>query len=420
MRPLDPTIRVVVGIDVAKRRHVACVLEAVTGAVRQKGVDIEATADGYRAFQRLLGRWGTPAETLVGMEATGCLWEPLYDTLTHAGYPVVLLNPRQTAAWAASLGLRAKTDGIDAHTLARGLGAGYARASSMPDETVQALRELTRARRDLVQSRTAARQRLLDELVVVFPELPDHLPQRCDLAHPAVLHLLATYGTARALADAASDEIAALLAQHSRDRWGAAEASALQQLAGTSAASTRAVAARGVVVRTFARHLLDLQHRIADLEAAITEILADDDQARRLRQIPGIGPIGAATIRAELGDVTRFTTVDEIVAYAGLDPRVHRSGTFVGQAKLSKRGPGALRHALYLAALIAARTATEWGDRYARLLQRGRAKKEALTILARAMLKVVYALLRTGADYDPTRLQSQPLSSPSSAGRTGA
>ena len=404
MTTLAPTIRLVVGVDVAKRRHVACVLDAATGVVRQQRIGIEATAEGYARFPQQLQRWADPADTLVGMEATGCLWEPLYDALQQAGYPVIVLNPRQTAAWAAGLGLRAKTDGIDATTLAQGLRAGYGRASALPSETVQALRDLTRARRDLVQTRTAARQRLLDELVVVFPEFPTHLPAGADLVHPAVLHLLSTYGSAQALATAPLPAIAALLGQHSRDRWGDPEAAALQQVATHSAASRRAVAARAIVVRTFAQHLQDLQMRIAELETAITEVLRDDDDAARLRQIPGIGPIGAATLRAELGDVTRFSTVDQVVAYAGLDPRVRRSGTFVGQAKLSKRGPGALRHALYLATFVAVRSQAEWRDRYDRLLTQGRAKKEALTILSRTMLKVVYHLLRTGTDYDPAQL----------------
>jgi transposase len=103
---------------------------------------------------------------------------------------VLILNPRQTASWAASLGLRAKTDAADALTLARGLLAGLARASTLPSEDIQALRELTRARRDLVQARTAARQRLHDELVLVFPEFSAalaHLPGPTDLGSPSVL-----------------------------------------------------------------------------------------------------------------------------------------------------------------------------------------------------------------------------------------
>lgn len=409
---VDPAVRCVVGIDVAKRGHVVCALEAPTGAVRQKALKIEATADGYAGLCAHLARWGPPPEVLIGVEATGCLWEPVHDALTRAGYGVVVLNPRQTAAWATALGLRAKTDGLDAQTLARGLLAGYGRASALPSETVQALRELTRARRDLIQSRTAARQRLRDELVVAFPELPAHTPDRCDLATPTVLHLLGAYGSARALAAAPSAEVATLLAERSGGRWGAAQATALQALAARSAASTRAVTARGLVVRTFARHLLDLQPRIAELEAAIAELLAGDEDGRRLRQIPGIGPNGAATIRAELGDVARFGSVDEVVAYAGLDPRTRQSGAFVGQQKLSKRGPGALRHALYLATLVATRYAAEWRVRYHRLLDGGRAKKEALTILSRALLKVIYHLLRTGDRYDAARLRPLPASSP--------
>jgi transposase len=106
--------------------------------------------------------------------------------------------------------------------------------------------------------------------------------------------------------------------------------------------------------------------------------------------------------------MTRFTCVDAVVASAGLAPRTHQSGAFVGQKRLSKRGPGALRHALYLAAFVAARGAPEWRVRYQRLLDRGRAKKEAFTMLARALLRVISHLLRTGEPYDATLLNPPP------------
>jgi transposase len=351
-------------------------------------------------------RWGEPEELLIGVEATGPLWEPLYDHLTQAGYQVLLLNPRQTASWAASLGLRAKTDGIDAHTLARGLLAGLARASTLPAETIQALRTLTRARRDLVQTRSAARQRLHDELVVLCPEFVGLLPQLpgaadLGLGTPAVLRLLGAYPSAATLAGAQEDELVDVLATASAGRWGQREVAVLRQAAQQSAVSSRAIAARSLVVRTFTQQVLQLHEQIAELERAIREALRNDADGQRLQQIPDIGPQGAATIRAELGDVMRFGRVDEIVAYAGLDPRTRQSGAFVGQKHLSKRGPGALRHGLYLAAFVAARCSQEWRTRYQRLLARGRAKKEAFTILARALLRVVYHLLRTGDTYDP-------------------
>jgi transposase len=399
---VSAAIRCVVGIDVAKSAHVVCALEAPSGAVRLKSTSIPATAQGHAQLLAWLQEWGDPQALLSGMESTGSLWEPLYDALTQAGYQALLLNPHQTASWATSLGLRAKTDGIDAHTLARGLLAGWARASSVPDETVQALRALTRARRDLVESQSAARQRLHDELVMVFPELVSHLPERADLGAPAVLRLLGVYSAAPAVAQARLDDLARVLEEVSERRWGRAQAQALQELAQQSVASSRAVVARALVVRTVALHLLDLQTRIAELEAAIAELLRADPPSQQLQaQVPGLGPLWTATIRAELGDVSRFARVDQVVAYAGLEPRTHDSGRLAGPRRLSKRGPGAVRHALYMATLVAVRCRPEWRARYTRLLERGRAKKEVLTILARKLLKVIYHLLRTGASYDP-------------------
>jgi transposase len=413
MRVIDPEIQYVVGIDVAKRSHAICAIKAPTGTVHLRPRSIAATADGYAELRSLLQGWGPKASILLGLEATGCLWEPLYESLTQEGYSVLVLNPRQTASWATSLGLRAKTDGIDAHTLARGILAGYARASSLPSETVQELRALTRARQDLVHSQTAAKQRLRDELIVLFPELPQHTPANCDLFTPALLRLLGRYSSAQAVATASLEELTVCLEEVSEQRWGEQEAQALQDLATTSTASTRAVRARGLVVQTMAQHLLDLQARLTELEGAIAEVLAGDDEGRRLQTLPGVGPIIAATMRAELGDVARFAHVDQVVAYAGLDPRTRQSGAFVGQKHLSKRGPGALRHVLYLATLNAVRNRSEWRDRYQRLLDRGRAKKEALTILSRALLRVAYHVLRTGTVYDSSFLQSSP-----SQGRT--
>ncbi len=70
---LEATVRRVVGIDVAKTSHVVCALAAPSGAVLQKGLKIDATAEGYRQLRGHLERWGPPAEVLVGVEATGCL-----------------------------------------------------------------------------------------------------------------------------------------------------------------------------------------------------------------------------------------------------------------------------------------------------------------------------------------------------------
>jgi transposase len=387
--------------------------------MRHKPRAIAATTEGYRLLLSWLTTWRAgepPAAVVIGLEATGVLWEPLYEALTQAGYTALVLTPRQTASRAARLGLRAQTDQADALTRARGMLAGLARASTLPTEHMQAPREVTRAQRDLVQARTAARQRLHDALVLVFPEfvrLLGQLPGSTDLGSPGVRQVLCTYRAAPAVATTPLDVRTATLQEASGGRWGQAEAEVVRLAAQQSAASPRAVAARSLGVRTCAQQTLHLQAQMGELEGAIQALLNEDPDGQRLQQIPGIGPHGAATMRAELGEMTRFRCVDEVVAYAGLDPRTHQSGTVVGQQRLSKRGPGALRHALSLAAFVAARCAPEWRVRYQRLLDRGRAKKEAFNILARALLRVIYHLLRTGESYDPALLN------PSSPATTG-
>src|SRR5258708_20258743 len=208
---LPEEICCVVGIDVAKASHVVCALEAPSGAVRLKSTSIAASTAGYAQLGQWLREWGEPQTLLIGMESTRSLSQPLYHTLTQAGYRVLLLNPHQTASWASSLGLRAKTAGSDARTLARGLLAGSARARTVPHETVQALRTLTRTRRDLVASQSAARQRVHDELVPVFPALVGHLPKHADLGALPVLHLLSRYTSAQALAQVPLDQLQQVL-----------------------------------------------------------------------------------------------------------------------------------------------------------------------------------------------------------------
>jgi hypothetical protein len=89
--------------------------------------------------------------------------------------------------------------------------------STLPSDAVQALRALTRARRDLIESRTAARQRVPDELVVLFPELmralPRLLPGRTDRGHPAILHLISTYSSAQALGRVSLQECTSVVHQ---------------------------------------------------------------------------------------------------------------------------------------------------------------------------------------------------------------
>ena len=94
-----------------------------------------------------------------------------------------------------------------------------------------------------------------------------------------------------------------------------------------------------------------------------------------------------------------------MVAYAGLDVTVRESGKWKGQRKLSKRGSGALRRTVYMAALRCIRRAgSAFGAYYQALSARGLKGNAALAAVMRKMLVVAYHLLKSGDSYDPTKV----------------
>ena len=93
----------------------------------------------------------------------------------------------------------------------------------------------------------------------------------------------------------------------------------------------------------------------------------------RLQQVPECGPKTVAVLRAELGDVQRFSRTDEVIAYGGMDIEIKESGLWKGKAKLSKRGSGLVRRVLYMTALRCIhRDGSPFGVYYQRLVERGR------------------------------------------------
>jgi transposase len=113
-----PPYQVFVGVDIAAKTFTAVWL--APGGSPSRPCTLEQTAQGFASLQaRLLATSATPAEILVVMEATGSYWVALATTLAHAGFCVSIVNPAQAHAFAKALLKRAKTDAIDAQTLAR-------------------------------------------------------------------------------------------------------------------------------------------------------------------------------------------------------------------------------------------------------------------------------------------------------------
>src|SRR2546430_2451291 len=159
-----------VGIDVALREHRIAVLDRDGEAVGPS-FTIAASTDGVATLLRTLdARAATAAQTLIGLEASGHLWESVEAALVGAGYRVIVLNPLQTRRYRDVVRRKAKTDYIDAHVIAGLLRSGAAQASYVPDEQIQSLRELARLRARLMADRQDYLRQLSAQLDVVLPE----------------------------------------------------------------------------------------------------------------------------------------------------------------------------------------------------------------------------------------------------------
>jgi transposase len=369
---------------------------------------IAASKDGMATLLRTLAaRDATAAQTLIGLEASGHLWENLEAALVGAGYRVLVLNPLQTRRYRDVLRRKAKTDDIDAHVIAGLIRSGAAQASYVPDEHIQSLRELARLRARLMDDRQDYLRQLIAQLDVVLPE---HQTALGDLRSARARGILAQFPTAQHLAQASPRAIRRAAEDAGTRGFTLDDAIAVRDAARQSLYSGKAAAARAQVVRTLVNQLDRLSTAIDEVDRAATALLPPSEpgtgpsDADLLQTIPGIGPHTAATLLGELGAPMRFTDAPALVAYVGFYPVITESGQRVGTPRLSAVGSRIARRALYLAAVNAVRRSAEWRTIYLRKRAQGKSAKQALIVVAVKLLHTLYAMLKHRRPYNPSRL----------------
>jgi transposase len=316
--------RMVVGIDVAKAKMDVC-LRLAGGKWRTKVV--ANSAAGFAQLSGWLSSHGAIAAH-VCMEATGVYWEAIAEHLSDTGHTVSIVNPAQIKAYGAALGVRSKTDVVDARLIAEFCAAQLPAPWQAPPMAVRVLKALVARREALVELQTQEGNRL-------------------QVAHESV--------------------------------------------------------------RPSIEHVLKmLQEQIREIEQRIGQHIDDDptlkSQRKLLDTVPGLGDATIPVLLGHYGGPARFESAKQAVAFAGLDVRQYESGSSVrGRPRLSKRGNGRLRRALYMPALVSMRL-TPWGKAFAqRLAAAGKPKMVILGALMRKLVQIAYAILKTGKPFDPSR-----------------
>ncbi|MEZ5078943.1 MAG: IS110 family transposase [Solirubrobacterales bacterium] len=326
-----------IGLDVHRDFCEVAIAEA--GELRSAG-SIETTPE---SLELLAGSLAT--DDLVALESTGNATEIARIIRPHVGR-VVVVSATDTGIRQA----RAKTDRLDARTLARLAATGSLDAVWTPDERSAAMRRRLARRSQLVRARTRAK----NEVHAVLVRRLKGRPPVSDLFGPKGRRWLAT------LELPAEEE---------------------ETVAGCL------------------RHVDFLGGEIDALDAQIADAALGWAEVRRLMSVPGVSVVTAATFMAAIGEISRFPGPRQLVAYLGLDPRVRQSGsTPAAHGRISKQGSAPVRHVLVEAAWTAVRAPGPLRVFYQRLRAR-RGHQVAIVATARKLACLFWHLLTRGEDY---------------------
>ncbi len=385
-----------VGIDVAKRQHRIAVIDD-RGEPLAKPFSIANDYSGMTDLIQRLSAWDEDIE--IGLEATGHYWLPLFEQLTRADYTVHVLNPLQVHAYQRSGIRKRKTDSIDAIWIADFVRIGGARHTTDPTTMpiYMQLRQLSRFRFSLVEQIGDTKRRILGLLDRVFPEYETLFSS---VFLQSSRQLLAEAATAQDFADFDLDELTQRLRTASRGRLGSQQAEKIQQAARQSIGVTFLADASRIQMSCLVAQLDFLSQQVAQLDAALADLVAALPN-QYLTTIPGIGSVSAAAILGEIGDIQRFDTLKQLVAYAGIDPVLYQTGQFeASQTHMSKRGSPYLRHALWLAANAARLHDPQLNAYYQKRRAEGKAHGTVLGAVCRKLLARIFVILRDQRPYE--------------------
>lgn len=156
--------------------------------------------------------------------------------------------------------------------------------------------------------------------------------------------------------------------------------------------------AHRAIVRAIETCIAAYDRQIEKMEAEMLKITTEETVI--LESVCGLSPVSSRSILAELGDVKRFGGRKQIVAFAGLDPKLAESGVSVYRSgKLTKRGSPYLRHILFLSAFANARSKNVFGAYYWKKRAEGKTHKQAGTATGRKMLEVIHTLVTKGETF---------------------
>jgi len=399
----QPPARRLVGIDLGiASRHSVRVLEA-DGRVVCRSSCVPTVESLARLEQVALA--GAPAGTALAVvfEPTGPAWLPIAVFFARRGHAVHRVSSAKAADLRRFLRRHAKSNGIDAETLARIPLADPAglQLLELPGAAAAALDRRVRACTRLTQAAAERKTRIKDLVRQLMPVTP--LTGDIGQADLAVLEHHADPRALLALSLAELTQMITTASHHQQghDRarqWRDAAAAAAELYGGHPAVPFAELAAE---VATEVRLLRAIQAELATHAAVREKCYRQADPGQLARSLPGFAEIGAPVLIAAMGRPGRFRDGTKFKSYVGLAPRASETGETdrKGQS-MSKAGPSLLRATFFRAADTARRQDPQLAKiYYTQMTERGATHLKACCVVAGHLAERAWAVLHRGTPY---------------------
>ncbi len=402
-----------VGIDIAKSFHVACILDQEDKVIKSS-LKFNNDEEGFEKIFLTLNSIDDTATFIIGMEATGIFFENIYLYLKEKGFNVVLLNPYQTNRFREMDTMKkVKNDNIDALMIAALIKSGRYSKAYVSEDTYQGIKSLHRHKASLQDELKKHKRQVSTLLAVVFPEMEQVIK---DPFNVTGLALLEKYPTAKHYSHASVDRILKTFRGIKGNNFNGAKAQKLLELAKHSVYQGNGKDERAFVITS---HLKQIKFINQEIEATENQMLLlfnqqpslDSNEEQEvmdiidnLRTIPGVSDKTIFALISECGDLSRFPNQNSLIGFLGLYPTLEQSGNKTIHGPIAKRGAKLAKKALYQAAVASVRHNAELNKLFHDKVSQGRAKKEALVIVARKLAHIILAIYKNNVAYNPNRV----------------
>lgn len=397
----------VVGIDVAKETHYARAFD-FRGIELAKLLKFSNTAEGFKRLEQWMQdicQQHNKTDIIVGFEPTGHYWFTLGDYLKVQGHRLAIVNPFHVKrSKELDDNSPTKNDRKDPKTIAMLVKDGRYREVYIPEDLYQELREAVAERDRLVQRLTSINNQVERWLDIHFPEFQTIFN---DWQGKAAFLTLRYFPTPGKIVAAGAEKIEAVWKTFMKRSAGLKRAKELVKAAEESIGRKTGLAAAEASLQNLLTEYKLYSEQYGQLEQLMMDLLKQVPNAEKLLDIKGVGLITAATFVGEVGDIRRFQDPRQIQKLAGFNLVENSSGKHKGKTKISRRGRRRLRHGLFMAMITILATNPEFRQLHKKNISRENNplnKMQSIIALCGKLIRVFYALLRTGTDYSADKM----------------